>query len=160
MEATFFHNSITFPLMTVSGAVETEVTEEEGGVVTTATTEVKVAVTTNMKVKVIRETAAVTGLTETETVMGLTETEGVMGLTETETVMGLTETEVVEEIIETIETDITDTSHTDINVAIATNMPKFWQSSGLPQSGKNIWKMIFFSRSGKSQGILWMVREI
>ena len=28
--------------------------------------------------------------------------------------------------------------------------------SGLPQSGKNIWKMKFFP----GQGILWMVREI
>ena len=128
MEAALFHNSITYPLMTISGAIETEVTEEEGGVVTKETTEVKVAVTTNMKVKVIRETEAVTGLTETETVMGLTETE------------------VVEEIIET---DITDTSHTDINVAIATNMPKFWQSSGLPRSRKNIWKMNFFPGPGK-----------
>ena len=32
---------------------------------------------------------------------------------------------------------------------------------GLPGSGKNIWKMNeIFSRSGKSQGILWMPKEI
>ena len=32
--------------------------------------------------------------------------------------------------------------------------------AGLPRSGKNIWKNENFSRSGKSQGILWMAREI
>ena len=31
--------------------------------------------------------------------------------------------------------------------------------TGLPWSGKDIWKWNFYSRSGKSQGILWMARE-
>ena len=33
-------------------------------------------------------------------------------------------------------------------------------SAGLPWSRKSIWKTKFFFRSGKSQGILWMDREI
>ena len=33
--------------------------------------------------------------------------------------------------------------------------------TGLPWSRNNIWKMKFFpGQAGKSQGILWMVREI
>ena len=30
---------------------------------------------------------------------------------------------------------------------------------GCHGQGKNVWKMNFFFRSGKSQGILWMARE-
>ena len=37
---------------------------------------------------------------------------------------------------------------------------KVKDKTGLPRSGKNIWKMTFFPGQGKSQGILWMAREI
>ena len=69
-------------------------------------------------------------------------------------------------------------SHTQVNASTLQATMQFldpqYESTGLPRSGKNVWKMkkkIFtvrekcleneiFSRSGKSQGMLWMAREI